>query len=264
MISFVSPHYNGGVHLEKMLLSLSQLKRKLNHNIEWIIVDDCSTDNSYEAAKKIECNNDWVRLFQLNKNSGPSIARIKGAAMASYEHVFLLDVDDEIIIENSIDFIDFAIREKENFDFFYCPLLMSKITSEQQAVLPGPQDKHVINKPTDFIRFGFPQPSSLILKREFYLLLDKGIELPWGEDFYTYMSIAKAGTGIRWERPVSVYIVSPSGRGAALSFKNRMLLSRELFKISFYKNKVFDSLLFTFYISIRHIFSFLYKCYIKG
>lgn len=263
MISFVSPHYNGGGHLEKMLLSLSQLKEKLSYNFEWIIVDDCSTDSSYEVAKKIENSNGWVRLLQLDKNSGPGVARIRGAAMASYEQVFLLDVDDEIILESSIDFIEFAIREKDNFDFFYCPLLMKKITSKQQPALPAPQKKHVINKPTDFIRFGFPQPSSLILNKDFYLLLDKGIELPWGEDFYTYMSIAKAGTGIRWKQPVSVYIVSPSGRGAALSFENRIILSRELFKICFNKGNVLDSLLFSLYITIRHIISYLYKAYIK-
>ncbi|AIX73223.1 glycosyltransferase family 2 protein [Mixta calida] len=263
MITFVSPHYNGGTHLEKMSFSLMQLKERLNYPIEWVIVDDCSTDNSYAVARNIKENIDWVRLIQLDKNSGPGIARIKGAEAAIYDYIFLIDVDDEILLDNCIDFIGFFTKEKNNFDFFYCPLLIKEIASTQQPLLPYPKKMHIVKKPTDFIRFGFPQPSSLILRKEFYLALDKGVNLPWGEDFYTYMSIAKAGLGLRWEMPVSIYIISPYGRGARISFKNRVLLSWELFKASFFKGKIFDSLLFTFYLTIRHMISYLYKRFLK-
>jgi len=66
-VSICIPTYNGQKFFESCLDSaIGQTYR----DIEIIIVDDCSTDNTYEIAKKYASKDSRIRLFQNEKNAG--------------------------------------------------------------------------------------------------------------------------------------------------------------------------------------------------
>ncbi len=65
-------------------------------NFELIIVDDCSTDNSYEKAKKFEKKDNRVKVIRLDKNNGIGYAKNKGIIKSKGEYIVTLDADDMI------------------------------------------------------------------------------------------------------------------------------------------------------------------------
>ena len=98
MISIIIPVYNVANYIEQTLVSaLSQTY----HDIEYIIVDDCGTDESMEIIEQIKKNyrDKNIRIVKHSKNKGLSGARNTGLAEAIGEYVFFMDADDTITPE---------------------------------------------------------------------------------------------------------------------------------------------------------------------
>lgn len=63
-------------------------------NLEVLIVDDCSPDNTYEVMKKFAAQDDRIKIFQTPQNSGPYVARNIALQSATGEFVTVNDADD--------------------------------------------------------------------------------------------------------------------------------------------------------------------------
>lgn len=96
LISVVIPLYNYSRFIKYCIKSV--IKQNYS-NYEIIVVDDCSTDNSYEIAKKYECDN--IKVFQLKKNSGYSTAKNEGIVVSKGDLITCLDADD-MLTRNSL------------------------------------------------------------------------------------------------------------------------------------------------------------------
>lgn len=90
-ISVIVPIYNTSSFLKKCLRSiLSQSYR----NIELILVNDASTDNSLEICKEFVRNDSRVKLIDKSINEGVDRARFDGLKIACGEYVMFVDSDD--------------------------------------------------------------------------------------------------------------------------------------------------------------------------
>jgi len=92
MFSIIIPVYNVEKYLDKCLQSVIGQTYK---DIEIIVVDDGSTDNSAKIIEKYRLLDDRVRVF-TQKNGGPSAARNNGLKFASKEYIMFIDSDDFI------------------------------------------------------------------------------------------------------------------------------------------------------------------------
>lgn len=91
--SIIMPVYNG----EKFVRSAIQIVANQDYEKkELIIVDDCSTDQTYSILKEYEANCDWIKVLQTNQNAGPGIARNIGIKHASGDYCIFLDSDDSL------------------------------------------------------------------------------------------------------------------------------------------------------------------------
>ncbi|MCK4820742.1 glycosyltransferase family 2 protein, partial [bacterium] len=88
-ISVVIPVYNKKAFIGRALLSAI---RQSFRDIEIIVVDDGSTDQSSDVIKSIR--DPRIKLISQN-NQGVSAARNRGIAEASGNYVAFLDADDE-------------------------------------------------------------------------------------------------------------------------------------------------------------------------
>lgn len=89
-VSIIIPVYNTAKYLEDCLESASEQTLK---DIEIIIVNDDSTDNSEDIIKKF-CDKDNRFNYFKQTHKGVSSARNKGIELAKGEYIFFLDSDD--------------------------------------------------------------------------------------------------------------------------------------------------------------------------
>lgn len=93
-VSVVIPLYNAKKFIRACVDSVLNQTLK---NVEVVIVDDCSTDDSLAYCRELYGSNDRVRIFQQAKNGGPGAARNRGVREAQGEYIAFLDSDDEMI-----------------------------------------------------------------------------------------------------------------------------------------------------------------------
>lgn len=116
LISIIIPVYNKKNCISQTLLSILQ---QINHYFEIIIINDGSTDNSYDIIKEIkqaEKNGNKIKLFS-QQNGGPSKARNYGVRNASGDWIVFLDADDSFE-PDALNYIHDNIKKHPECNFF--------------------------------------------------------------------------------------------------------------------------------------------------
>jgi len=90
-VTVITPVYNASRFLPRLIHSV-----RSQHGVsyEHILIDDCSTDNGCDVIRHFAENDSRIRLFQLDANSGPIVARNAGIAQARGRYLAFLDADD--------------------------------------------------------------------------------------------------------------------------------------------------------------------------
>ena len=104
MIDVIIPCFNAKKYL---LEAVESIKRQTMPVNKIIIVDDGSTDGSYEFA----CNIKGVSCFK-QKNSGAGTARNLGLLNSDAEYIYFLDADD-IAEPYAIEKLFIALKEND-------------------------------------------------------------------------------------------------------------------------------------------------------
>lgn len=95
-ISIIIPVYNVSLYIKDSLLSALN---QTYSNVEYILVNDCSTDDSLEIIRHIldtHNRSKMVTILNHEQNRGLSAARNTGMAYAKGEYIFFMDSDDTI------------------------------------------------------------------------------------------------------------------------------------------------------------------------
>ena len=89
-VSVIIPAYQAEKTLERCI---SSILKQTYHDIEIIVVDDGSTDKTFEIAQKMQCNDNRVQSFR-KENGGVASARNTGLGHANGKYVTFVDSDD--------------------------------------------------------------------------------------------------------------------------------------------------------------------------
>lgn len=99
-VSIIVPIYNAEGYIEKCSRSLFE---QIFQSIEYIFVNDCSTDNSIRIIKKVLSDypnrKKQCVFIELAKNSGPASARNTGLKESKGKYVYFCDADDWLDIQ---------------------------------------------------------------------------------------------------------------------------------------------------------------------
>lgn len=90
-VSVITPAYNASLYLEETVKSVQS---QTFTDWEMIIVDDCSTDDTYKVAQELAKSDERIIVGQNEKNSGVAVTRNKALDMASGDYIAFLDSDD--------------------------------------------------------------------------------------------------------------------------------------------------------------------------
>lgn len=108
VISVIVPVYNSERYLDECI---SSILSQTYHSLEVILVDDGSTDCSYEICSKWKEKDSRVNLLK-QQNLGVSAARNKGILHSSGEYIAFVDSDDCIRKNMYEIMMNYAIKEK--------------------------------------------------------------------------------------------------------------------------------------------------------
>lgn len=92
-VTIFTPTYNRGYNLSKLYNSIVKQTYK---NLEWIIVDDGSTDATESLVNSFINDNKIPVIYKFQENKGKHIAINEGVALAVGELFLILDSDDEL------------------------------------------------------------------------------------------------------------------------------------------------------------------------
>ncbi|MDO4333566.1 MAG: glycosyltransferase family A protein [Eubacteriales bacterium] len=108
-ISVVVPVHNGRRFLRKTIRGILNQDYK---NLEVILVENFSEDNSLELCRDIQKEDDRV-LVVTSEERGTSLARKKGVENASGKYILFSDQDDYYVSKSSIRKMHDAIVEDD-------------------------------------------------------------------------------------------------------------------------------------------------------
>lgn len=92
LVSVITPAYNAERFLAGTIESVQQ---QTYTNWEMVIVDDQSTDRTWEIAKTYADQDSRIRIYRLEKNSGAAVARNTAMKHAKGRYIAFLDSDDQ-------------------------------------------------------------------------------------------------------------------------------------------------------------------------
>lgn len=158
--SIITPNYNSGEKLSRAVKSLKSNSTSFEH----IVIDDCSTDDSFSSVEKIrnDSSKSNLILFSNPSNIGPGASRNKGLDAARGQYIIFLDADD-YFLDNALDTLYNVIKSKKELDVLLFKHYMITATKRN---LDFSTDSNNINLIDDPIR---------------EYLLDKIISSPWGK-----------------------------------------------------------------------------------
>jgi len=91
LVSIITPSYNSAKYIAQ---TIESVLAQTYQDWEMIIVDDCSKDNCLEIIELYVQKDSRIRLHQLEKNSGASVARNTAIKLAQGRFIAFLDSDD--------------------------------------------------------------------------------------------------------------------------------------------------------------------------
>ena len=231
-VSVIVPIYNVEKYLEKCINSL--LSQTLE-DIQIILVNDGSKDNSGNIAKEYEKNNKDRVIYVEKENGGLSDARNYGLKYATGDFIAFLDSDDYIEKNAYEEMYNKAIEE--NADYVECDFIWefpNKIRVDKQY--PYKNKKEMLS----FVRV---VAWNKLIKRQ--LITDNNLEFPKGlryEDVeFTYKLIPFINKFANVDKPFIHYV---QREGSIANVQNER--TAEIFTvldnvIEFYKeNNIYD------------------------
>lgn len=115
-VSIIIPCYNQAKYVACAIESALCQTYK---NIEIVIVDDCSSDNSVEVIKNYAKNNKNIKYLTFDKNKGVCAARNAAIDASSGKYILPLDADD-IIAKTYVQKAVEILEKKPDIGIVYC------------------------------------------------------------------------------------------------------------------------------------------------
>lgn len=131
-VSIIVPVYNAAVFLSN---SIGSILKQSYRNLEIILINDCSTDNSLEICKSFATHDNRIVIIDKKQNEGVDYARFSGIEKATGDYVTFLDADDWLA-KNSVE-IWLDTMEKNNVDIVYSN--MTRVFSQRFGIYRKPK-----------------------------------------------------------------------------------------------------------------------------
>lgn len=136
-------------------------------DLELIVVNDCSTDDTREVVARIARTDSRVRVIDRVRPGGAAAARNEGAARAHGEFLAFLDDDDEYLpykLEHQVRALDSA---RESVGLIYGPCLFVD-AEKHERLLEIPPDVKTVSPRREILRRNFISTPAVLVRRTIF------------------------------------------------------------------------------------------------
>lgn len=91
LVSIITPTYNSGKFI---LEAYNSILSQTYTNWEWVVTDDCSSDDTFMILSSLSDQDDRVKVYKSESNQGAGSARNISIKHASGRYIAFLDSDD--------------------------------------------------------------------------------------------------------------------------------------------------------------------------
>jgi glycosyltransferase involved in cell wall biosynthesis len=134
LFSIIVTSYNREKYIAETLDSI--LSQSFS-NYELILVDDCSTDETFKIAKSYKNKFNKITFHQNAKNIGQFNNRNFGASLAKGEYILYVDSDDSIK-NGTLTYLDDVVSKYKDVGFF----LVNKMQNINGCIMLSPQEAY--------------------------------------------------------------------------------------------------------------------------
>ena len=122
-LSICIPVHNMEKYLERSLLSIINQSFQ---DYEIVIIDDNSNDNSLRIMKKLQLEDNRIKIIKHSKNLGVYSSRVDAIINSKGKYIILLDPDDMLLnpklfeilynynLNNNLDMIEFSVKYQDD------------------------------------------------------------------------------------------------------------------------------------------------------
>lgn len=93
LVSVCIPVYNGAISIVRLVDDVRSELISAGYKVEFVLVDDCSQDNSAEVCAKLAMKNEDVKFIALRKNSGEHNAVMCSLNYMTGDYAVIIDDD---------------------------------------------------------------------------------------------------------------------------------------------------------------------------
>lgn len=138
-LSVVIPAYNEAKRIKNTYLRLDRFFSQRDYDMEYIFVEDGSSDETADILKDIEkSSSGMVRLIENERNMGKGLSIKRGVLEASGDYVLFMDVDMATPLQAFCDF--------ENYLEKYDIVMGSRWLDESNIRIPQPWYRRLMGK----------------------------------------------------------------------------------------------------------------------
>lgn len=240
-------------------------------DIEIIIVDDASTDNTPKIAENLALQYDNILFLPLSISCGPGGARNKALLQATGEYISFIDSDDWV----DLNYLEMMYNKAKqlNADIVTCSLMreydynisspLYKCKYDQDYVLSGETAFRIMTNEYNYgIKF-LPSALNKIYKKTF--LTDNSLKFPENIYFedqpFSYSCTLAANKVICIPNVVYHHYKRSGSIVQSFSQKNidDMMTAYKMIKDYLYKNNIYEKFRFNYYSSLQHFYNLIVR-----
>ncbi len=240
-------------------------------DIEIIIVDDASTDNTPKIAENLALQYDNILFLPLSISCGPGGARNKALLQATGEYISFIDSDDWV----DLNYLEMMYNKAKqlNADIVTCSLMreydynisspLYKCKYDQDYVLSGETAFRIMTNEYNYgIKF-LPSALNKIYKKTF--LTDNSLKFPENIYFedqpFSYSCTLAANKVICIPNVVYHHYKRSGSIVQSFSQKNidDMMTAYQMIKDYLYKNNIYEKFRFNYYSSLQHFYNLIVR-----
>ena len=115
--TIIVPCYKAEKYIDSIISTYGVSERA---DVEVILVDDCSSDDTYLRLQTQARRFKHIQVLQTEENGGPGVARNKGLEFAKGKYILFCDCDDCVDL-SVLEYIDELLMDKQDADFIVMP-----------------------------------------------------------------------------------------------------------------------------------------------